>query len=744
MTTALADYSRQAEVDVSFDSVMARRTRSNPVRGTLRSPEALRSLLAGTGLTARFVDARSVIVRSAVGTDSAARSLRRVVITGSAPRHSAYDTPMSSTAMKTGARLRDTPQSVTVVTRGLIADQAMQSMADLVRYVPGVTMAQGEGHRDAPVIRGNTSTADFFVDGVRDDAQYLRDLYNVDRVEVLKGSNAMIFGRGGGGGVINRVNKEASWLPVRSITLEGGSFDHQRGTVDVGRGLGRRVAARLNGMYDNSGAFRDAVSLERYGVNPTVAFIPTARTMMRLGYELFQDRRTVDRGIPSFRDRPSDAAITTFFGDPDASHAVARVHAAGALVEHATTIGLTLRNRTQVVHYDKFYQNVFAGSAVNAVAAQVNLAAYNNATARTNLFNQTDLTYALATGRVVHTLLLGAEFARQRTNNFRNTGFFENGTTALAVPFDAPTVTSRVSFRQSATDADNNVLATTAALYVHDRIDLSRRWQAIVGVRRDRFAVGFHNNRTAEDLARTDHLVSPRAGLVFKPAERMSLYASRGVSYLPSSGDQFSSLTATSRTLEPERFVNNELGAKWDIVRDLSFSAAAYRLDRSNTTAKDPNDPARTVQTGRQRTAGYELGLTGNVTRMWQVAGGWASQRATITSATTAAKAGATVPLVPHQTFSLWNRVQTGEALGIGLGVIHQTASYAAIDNSVTLPAFTRADAALYVRLVRGVRTQVNIENLLDARYYATSQGNNNIMPGATRTVRLSLAADFR
>ena len=645
--------------------------------------------------------------------------------------------------MKTDAPLRDTPQSVTVVTRGLIADQAMQSMADLVRQVPGVTMAQGEGHRDAPVIRGNTSTADFFVDGVRDDAQYLRDLYNAERVEVLKGSNAMIFGRGGGGGVINRVSKEANWLPVHSITLEGGSFDHQRGTIDVGQGVGRRVAARLNGMYDNSGAFRDAVGLERFGINPTLSIMPAARTIVQLGYELFQDHRTVDRGIPSFRGRPSDAPVSTFFGDPNVSHAETRVHSAGALVEHATSTGLTIRNHTRAVHYDKFYQNVFAGSAVSAAGTQVNLAGYNNATARTNLFNQTDLTYRLTTGPVIHTLLAGAELGRQQTNNFRNTGYFENGTTTLAVPFDAPTVTTRVGFRQSATDADNHVLATTAAAYAQDRIELSRRWRAVLGVRRDRFAVAFHNNRNGDDLKRIDYLVSPRAGLIFKPAERISLYGSRGVSYLPSSGDQFSSLTATSRTLEPERFVNDELGAKWDVVSNLSLSTAVYRLDRSNTTAKDAADPTRTVQTGRQRTSGYEFGLTGNVNRAWQVAGGWSSQRATITSATTAAKAGATVPLVPHRTLSLWNRVQASATLGIGLGLIHQGASYAAIDNSVTLPEFTRADAALYVTLVRGVRTQVNVENLFDARYYATSQGNNNIMPGATRTVRLSLAADF-
>ena len=743
LSAALNIFARQAELTVTFDSAAVATARSTSVKGVHTPGEALRRLLAGTPLAARFADTRTVVVEPATDAAPGGQPLRRVVIMGAASRRAAYAAPRTSTATKTDMPLRDTPQAVTVVTRGLIADQAMQSMSDLVRYVPGVTMAQGEGHRDAPIIRGNSSTADFFVDGVRDDAQYLRDLYNVERVEALKGPNAMTFGRGGGGGVINRVSKEAGWLATRSLTLEGGSFDHRRASIDVGQGLGRRIAARFNGMYDNSGGFRDAVGLERYGVNPALTLMPTGRTIVRLGYELFQDHRTVDRGIPSFQGRPSAAAVTTFFGDPGASHGEARVHAAGALVEHETTAGLTLRNRTRFVHYDKFYQNVFAGGAVDAAGTQVNLAAYNNATVRANLFNQTDLTYTLATGRVGHTLLLGGEVGRQRTDNLRNTGFFQNGATALAVPFARPTVVTPVAFRQSATDADNHVQAMTAAVYAQDQVDLSRRWQAILGIRYDRFGVAFHNRRNGDDLERIDLMVSPRAGLVFKPTEPVSLYGSYGVSYLPSAGDQFSSLTATSKTLEPERFGNYELGAKWDVRPALSLTAAAYRLDRSNTTARDPIDPTRTVQTGRQRTAGYELGVTGDVTSSWQVAGGWASQRATIRSATTAAKAGATVPIVPHHTLSLWNRVQVARALGVGLGLVHQADAYAALDNSVTLPGFTRADGALFVALVRDVRAQLNVENLFDARYYATSQGNNNIMPGASRTVRVSLVTGF-
>lgn len=351
--------------------------------------------------------------------------------------------------------------------------------------------------------------------------------------------------------------------------------------------------------------------------------------------------------------------------------------------------------------------------------------------------------YGVTTGGVQHTLLLGAEFGRQVTDNFRNTGYFADETTALVVPFDRPTVTAPVTFRQSATDADNRVKATVAAVYLQDQLQLSPRWQAILGLRYERFGVAFHNRRSGEDLTRDDDMLSPRLGLVFKPATPVSVYGSYSVSHLPSAGDQFSSLTATTSTLEPEHFVNYEVGAKWDARPGLALTTALYRLDRENTSAPDPTDPARTVQTGSQRTTGVELGVTGNVTDAWQVAGGWATQRARITSRTAAAEPGATVPLVPRHTLSLWNRYQFTPTWGAGLGVVHQTRMYAAIDNAVALPGFTRVDGAVYFTLGGRLRAQVNLENLLDERYYATSHGNNNILPGAPRTVRVSLTTGF-
>jgi catecholate siderophore receptor len=271
-------------------------------------------------------------------------------------------------------------------------------------------------------------------------------------------------------------------------------------------------------------------------------------------------------------------------------------------------------------------------------------------------------------------------------------------------------------------------------------MEFSRFLQVVTGIRFDRFDLQYHNNRTNEDLRRTDHLVSPRAGIVIKPILPLSIYGSYSMSHLPSSGDQFSSLTAITQQVKPERFTNYELGIKWDPRNDLALTAAAYRLNRTNTRSTDPNDPTRIVQTGSQRTNGFEFGATGRLTRSYSVSGGYAWQDAFATSATTAARAGAKVAQVPHYNFSLWNSYQLMSRVGTGLGIIRRSDMFAAIDNTVVLPSYTRVDAAVYVSLTEGVRVQANAENLLNARYYMNAGNNTNITPGSSRTMRVRMS----
>lgn len=643
-----------------------------------------------------------------------------------------YNVRGTRAATRTNTALLNVPQAVTVVTDKLVADQAMTSLGDAFRYMPGIGTAQGEGNRDTPVMRGISTTGDFYVDGIRDDVQYYRDMYNLDRIEALKGPNALAFGRGGSGGVINRITRMADGMEHHSGTAQFGSGLRRRGTIDYGTGIGDAAGFRVNAVYENSDSFRDDVFLKRYGINPTFNLDLGASTSLLLSYERFHDNRTADRGVPSFQGRPVDVDPSTFFGNPKDSFATADVNAFDATLEHAFGEHLSLRNHLRWAGYDKFYQNIFP-RAVGANGSTVTLSAYNHATRRTNVFNQADLVWETSGMGMRHTVLLGSELGYQANDNFRMTGYFAPG--ANVVPLASPNVDVAVDFRQSATDADNHTTARIGAVYLQDQIEFSPQWQAIVGLRYDDFRVDLRNNRNGQVFRSRDHMLSPRAGLVFKPSADVSIYASYSRAFQPRSGDQLASLTASNASLKPESFRNREIGAKWDIRRDLQASIAIYRLDRGNVAIVDPNDATRMLLVDGQQTRGVELGLAGRITDTWQVMGGyaWQSGEITTTQSATILK-GNRLAQLPRHSASLWNRYDFTPRFGAGLGIVYRGALYANADNQVTLPAFTRIDAALYWTVTPTMEVQVNVENLGNVRYFASAHSNNNISPGAPRS----------
>jgi catecholate siderophore receptor len=666
-----------------------------------------------------------------------------------------YITHSVSSATKTNTALLNVPQSVTVLTKEFIRDQAFTSIGEATRYVPGVIYHQGESNRDDLVIRGQRSNADFYTNGIRDDVQYYRDFYNLQRLEFLKGPNAMIFGRGGGGGIVNRVLKEADGTTIREVTVGGNSYPGARITTDIGQAVNENVAFRFNAMYENTQSYRDFVNLDRWAVNPTVTFAPNDTTAVKLSYEHLHDRRTTDRGIPSqirpgglFPRYPYETSPSTFFGNPNLNYALADVDIGNAVVEHDFENGLTVRNATQVANYDKFYQNIYPGGtdagAVNVAGTSSNLAAYNNETDRQNFFNQTDFTYRFGTGPIRHTVVFGAEGGVQKGLNFRQDGFFNGVSSTISVDPRNPTSYVPVTFRNIPTGANNNYRLNLAAAYVQDQVEITRYLELIGGVRFDHFDLESRDRRSLIELGRIDDLVSPRAGVVLKPLDNLSVYGSYSVSYLPSSGDQFGALTPGLVIAAPEKFVNKEVGLKYDIVPSLQFTTALYELDRTNQRLPDPNNPGFFILNGATKTRGFESALTGYVTDAWQITGGYAYTDARIVSATSATiVAGNRVGLVPFNTFSLWNRYQFTPMWAAALGVIHYSNFFASSDDTVLIPEFTRVDAAIYFRLNETWRAQLNIENLLDRKYYATADGNNNITPGSPRVFRLSATANF-
>ncbi len=690
-----------------------------------------------------------------------------------------YLATKSSTATKTNTPLIDIPQSITVVTKEQAKDQGSRDLSKALTYVPGIVMGQGEGHRDAPTIRGVSTTADFFVDGVRDDVQYYRDLYNIDRVEVLKGPNAMIFGRGGGGGVINRVTKKADGERIYEATTTYGSFDTKRVEVDAGQAVTNDFAVRINGMYEDSGSYRDFVDLERYGINPTVTFKPADNTKVRLAYEYFSEDRTVDRGIPSnfLTGKPAKTNVSQFFGNPDESYMTFDSHVGNAVIEHKFDNGVQIKNHTQYGHYEKFYQNVFANSALNQptsigvgfpTSSFIALGAYNQTTERDSFFNQTDVTTKIDMGSFVrHTVLAGVEFGNQTSDNQRDR---YTGNYALdPVSFNDP-VTNQVPAWGTAPGPFTKTDLSLVGVYVQDQIEITKYLDLIGGIRFDRFDLEYScRTDTAANPAsrcatgdsppatvanstidRVDEVWSPRVGAVLKPIDSLSFYASYSKSFLPGSGEQFAALAGGvtgSSNLKPEEFTNKEVGFKWEVSPRLFFTGALFQLDRENTLVAI--SATESVQVGKTRSEGGELALTGYLTDRWEVVAGYGYQEAEIVSGSLVGSGsnlptnGKEVALVPRHTFSLWNKYQFLPNWSAGLGVISRSDMFTSANNTVTLPGFARVDAALFWDINENFKAQLNVENVFDIDYYSTAHSDNNITPGSPRAAYFTLTSKF-
>lgn len=684
-----------------------------------------------------------VIPGTALASEAESDGTQTIIVTGKAD---GYKADNSITATKTDTPLLDVPQSISVVTRERLDDQASRSIADVLRYVPGTTVTQGEGHRDQVTLRGQNTTADFFLDGVRDDVQYFRSLYNIERVEILKGPFALIFGRGGSGGIINRVQKtpSADALAVGG-TASVNTFGAWDVAADINTPISGNAAFRLNANYESLDNHRDFFGGERYAINPYFA-IDLGQWKLGLSYEYVNDDRVIDRGVPSIAtaagqpNTPITGYRDTFFGIPGVNRAGLEAHIVKARLDGQLTDNLNWSTTLLYGDYDKFYTNVFAAAAATGQTGTVALASggtvpYTEPTQRKNFIAQSNLVWDVNLGSIGNKILLGLEYGDQDTVNNRRNGVLSSNTLNLA-NIVYPTVTFGALVRNT----QSNVRFVSA--YAQDQISFGEHVDVVVGLRYDRFEIkGTDLIGTPRPFARTDEKVSPRIGLIVKPQENISIYSSYSQSFLPRSGEQFFTLTPTQQNLAPEKFTNYELGAKWDIRPDLNVTLALFQLDRTNATTPDPANVTATINIGETRTNGIELALTGRITPQWQMSGGYTYQDAQL-------RGNDFVRLgqVPKHQFALWNRYDFNDSVGAGLGVVRQSSQFAAIRTSATttrLPAFTRVDAALFFTANERLEFQINVENLLDKAYFSDSHNNNNITPGAPINARFTARMKF-
>lgn len=682
-----------------------------------------------------------------VANENTTQSMEEVVVSG----QFLYSDTVN--ALKTPTPIVDVPQSLSLVTADDIRDRGFNSVGEIIAYMPGVTTSQGEGHRDAVVFRGVRSTADFYIDGVRDDVQYYRPLYNLEQVEVLRGPNALLFGRGGTGGVLNRVTKKAvlgeqftdAALSIDSLGEMGGQLDYNVGLTDS-------VAFRVNAMVERLENHRDYYDGERVGVNPTV-HIETANSRIDLSYEYIDHQRFIDRGIPTGANgRPVESLKDVIFGDPEVNTTVLKADLWRAAIQYKFSDSLKANVSAFLGDYDKVYQNFYTSSYSEATTPdQVTLDGYVDTTQRRNAILSASVVSESTWGGMAHTILAGAELISTASDQDRFNSLWDtsNSDTEVFPVADrlgvrggiGQTVAGVIASNDFSIDIndDTEVDVDVSSFYLQDEIALTDAFRFVVGLRYDRFDIEVINVVAADTRSRTDSQISPRLGVVYKPQANTSIYASYSESFLPRSGEQFANINGDNDQLAPNTFSNREMGLKYDFTSGLSLTAAIFEIEQRSPQVAD-NDPA-TLDVIESQIDGIEFQLEGAVNPYWEVSMAYSSLDGE--QVNRFGRTGLNPRELPDTMFSIWNQFSLSNALEVGVGLTHQSESFINNSNTAMLPSYTRIDASLRYQVSEQTTLQVNIENAADELYFPNAHSTHQASVGAPLNVRLALNTRF-
>lgn len=644
-------------------------------------------------------------------------------------------------ALKTPVPILNVPQSLSIITNVDIRQQGFRELADIARYTPGVNTSQGEGHRDSIVFRGVRSTADFYLDGVRDDVQYYRSLYNLEQVEVLRGPNALLFGRGGTGGIVNRVTKKATTGETYgAIDIGADSFGAYDVAGDYNIATSDKTALRINAHYDALENHRDFYDGERIGFNPTLKIELSSQTTLDLSYEYADHERFIDRGIPTQNGEPVEAFEKITFGDKNINLTTLEAQIFRGLLSHEFSDTMKGNLTVHYGDYEKMYKNLYASGYDGT---NVTMDGYEDPTERTNMIISGNLIKEFDLGSTQHVLLVGLEHIETENENLRYNTFWSttgndketfNVTRPMNFTVNSGGVATSVDFT---TDLNNQTKSdiTVTSFLLQDQIDVSEKFKIMLGARLDNFDITVDDIDDATSASRKDEEVSPRAGLIYKPQENLSLYASYSESFLPRSGEQFKKLSANDSRLDPDVFENVEFGIKWDIRPNLSFTMSYF--DSEQTQAVRDSVTGEASEVLGLSVDGIELELKGQLTDQLTIAAGYSNFDGETSS-------GGEPREIPEYTFSVWSTYQVTEKLGVGLGVTHQGESNIKNDSATPiLPDYTRVDLAAYYDIDEDMTLQLNIENLTDELYFPHAHSTHQATVGEPLNARVSIRRNF-
>ncbi|CAG2152864.1 putative TonB-dependent receptor BfrD [Cupriavidus yeoncheonensis] len=692
-------------------------------------------------------------------------TLQSVTVTGKKDDGYKVDTAQSS---KFTAPLLDTPKSVTVVPAEVVQQTGSGSLQDALRTTPGITFGAGEGGNpigDRPFIRGFDSMSSIYVDGVRDTASQTRDTFNIDRIEVIKGPSSAFGGKGSAGGMINIVSKLPTAENFTQGSLGVGTDSYFRATADGNYVLNDNTAVRLNAMgqtFDVPG--RNEVDQRSWGFAPSVTFGLNSPTQVTLQYYHLQGNGMPDYSMPYNRGTsaptkanpiaPVNVDRNNFYGLTDRDFQKTQSDIATAIVQHDFRNGAVVRNTTRWGRASNNYITTNPDDSKGNVAnGYVYRSVKSRDSATETLTNATDLSMEFRTGPLKHNASFGFEFSRDDTDNSpynvvsANAGASSGVCNAAArASFDCTSLynpTPNDPWRGTITKMPYTTTTTTntQSVYLFDTIEITRQWLLNGGVRYDNydthaFTNAYTNPNTRAAVAQSDirnksGFFNYQAGIVFKPVEQGSIYVSYGTASTPpgaSNGDGADNITAAQRNLDPETARAIEIGTKWDVLaRRLSLTGAIFQIEKNN--ARVAVDANTTINAGKQRVKGFELGFAGNLTDKWGVFGGYTYLDSELIDngpqAANAANNGNQFPNTPKNTFSLWTTYQVLPALTVGGGAYYVDKVYGNAANSLYVPSYWRFDLMGAYRVNKNLTLQLNIQNLFDKTYYTKAYASH-------------------
>ena len=672
--------------------------------------------------------------------------------------------PTLSSGLKSSLPIDSYPQGISVMSAEQIKLQGLKSVGDIIDYTPGVNNSQGEGHRDAAVIRGVRTTQDFYRDGIRDDVQYYRPLYNIEQVEVVRGPNALVSGFGGAYGFINRVSKKGVvGESFNSFSASVDTFGETVYQMDNNIELSDNTALRINMYGDNLENHRDYYYGDSFGVNPTLRMNLGDGSTLDLSYEYINQERFIDRGIPTGLDgRPVESLKDYVFADPSENFSNHEANFFKAIYEHEVADGLTGKLAFSHSDQDKLYKNVYVSGYFNSAsqgfttaALPIELDGYVDTTQRNSTIFSYSIDGEFETGSMVHNVLAALEYTSTENNNDRyhadfdptaaneDEAIFALSRTLLSGGFGAGQIGNQgadvtlsnnyTSNRADLTEGDLSVFSLT----LQDEISFNDSLDVIVGARFDNMEYdvnSFSSANVVTPLSDSDDTISPRIGVIYDLTEQATIYASYSESFAPAAGDQYASLKAGYADIDPSSFENTEFGFRYDLFNGLTLSASYFMIDASKVV-EDPANLGTYIYEDSD-TTGFEVQLQGSLTDNWFISAGYASLDAE-------AADGDRVREAPENMLSVWNNYTVTDRFALNLGIVYQDDSQIGSGTSPILPAYTRVDVGATMLVTDNTSIQLNIENVTDELYFPHSHSTHQASVGAPVHATFGITSSF-